>query len=151
MEAALKASETGHLVFSTLHTNDAVQTINRIVNMFEESNRYLIRKQLSETLRATIAQKLVYSEQAQKRFPACEIMVVTSTIKDYINKDNTDEIYELLHDNTVDNMISMNTSLAILTDKGYISQEEALHSSNDESELEKVFRGVYQGTKAYYE
>ena len=48
-------------------------------------------------------------------------------------------------------MISMNTSLAILTDKGYISQEEALHSSNDEAELEKVFRGVYQGTKAYYE
>lgn len=151
MEAALKASETGHLVFSTLHTNDAVQTINRIVNMFDESNRYLIRKQLSETLRATIAQKLVFSEQLQKRFPACEIMVVTSTIKDYINKDNNDEIYELLRDNTVDNMISMNMSLAILTEKGCISQEEALHSSNDESELEKIFRGVYQGTKAYYE
>ena len=151
MEAALKASETGHLVLSTLHTNDAVQTINRIVNMFEESNRYLIRKQLSETLRATIAQKLIYSEKEQKRFPACEIMVVTSTIKDYINKDNTDEIYELLSDNTIDNMISMNTSLAILTDKGLITQEEALENSNDEPELEKMFRGVYQGTKAYYE
>lgn len=151
MEAALKASETGHLVFSTLHTNDAVQTINRIVNMFEESNRYLIRKQLSETLRATIAQKLVYSEKEDKRFPACEIMVVTSTIKDYINKDNTEEIYELLGDNTIDDMISMNTSLAILTDKGLISQEEALENSNDEQELEKIFRGVYQGTKAYYE
>ena len=48
-------------------------------------------------------------------------------------------------------MISMNTSLAILTDKGHISQEEALANSNDETELEKVFRGVYQGTKAYYE
>lgn len=151
MEAALKASETGHLVFSTLHTNDAVQTINRIVNMFDESNRYLIRKQLSETLRATIAQKLVYSEKEDKRFPACEIMVVTSTIKDYINKENTEEIYSLLSDNTVDDMISMNTSLAILTDKGLISQEEALENSNDEQELEKIFRGVYQGTKAYYE
>ena len=151
MEAALKASETGHLVLSTLHTNDAVQTINRIVNMFDESNRYLIRKQLSETLRATIAQKLVYSEQAKKRFPACEIMVVTSTIKDYINKDNTEEIYELLRDNTIDNMISLNSSLAMLTDRGCISQSEALENSNDESELEKIFRGVYQGTKAYYE
>ena len=151
MEAALKASKTGHLVLSTLHTNDAVQTINRIVNMFEESNRYLIRKQLAETLRATIAQKLVYSEQANKRFPACEIMVVTSTIKDYITKDNTEEIYELLRDNTVDDMISMNTSLAVLTDKGCITQEEALKNSNDEPELEKIFRGVYQGTKAYYE
>lgn len=151
MEAALKASETGHLVLSTLHTNDAVQTINRIVNMFEESNRHLIRKQLAETLRATVAQKLVYSESEQKRFPACEIMVVTSTIKDYITKDNTDDIYGLLNDNSVDEMISMNMSLALLVDKGYISQEEALHNSNDEPELEKVFRGVYQGTKAYYE
>ena len=151
MEAALKASETGHLVLSTLHTNDAVQTINRIVNMFEESNRFLIRRQLAETLRATIAQKLVYSEQEQKRYPACEIMVVTSTIKDYINKDNTEEIYELLRDNTVDNMISMNSSLAMLNERGFISEEEALEASNDELELEKMFRGVYQGTKAYYE
>ena len=151
MEAALKASETGHLVLSTLHTNDAVQTINRIVNMFDESNRFIVRKQLSETLRATIAQKLVYSESAKKRFPACEIMVVTSTIKDYIIKDNSEEIYSLLRDNTVDNMVSMNTSLALLTDKGCISEEEALNNSNDEAELEKMFRGVYQGTKAYYE
>ena len=144
MEAALKASETGHLVLSTLHTNDAVQTINRIVNMFDESNRAIIRRQLAETLRATIAQKLVYSEQECKRYPACEIMVVTSTIKDYITKDNTEEIYELLRDNTIDNMISMNTSLALLTEKGCISEEEALGSSNDEAELEKMFRGVYQ-------
>ena len=151
MEAALKASETGHLVLSTLHTNDAVQTINRIVNMFDESNRFIIRRQLSETLRATIAQKLIYSEHDNKRYPACEIMVVTSTIKDYITKDNTEEIYELLRDNTIDNMISMNSSLAALTEYGYISEEDALSNSNDEAELEKMFRGVYQGTKAYYE
>ena len=78
-------------------------------------------------------------------------MVVTPTIKDYINKDNTDEIYELLRDNTIDNMVSMNASLALLTDKGYITQQEALENSNDEPELEKIFRGVFQGTKAYYE
>lgn len=151
MSAALKASETGHLVLSTLHTNDAVQTINRIVNMFEESNRAIIRKQLSDTLRATIAQKLVYSEQADKRYPACEIMVVTPTIKDYISKDRTDEIYELLKDNTIDNMISMNKSLALLKEKGLISEEEALANSGDVQELEKMFRGFYQGTKNYYE
>ena len=67
MAAALKAAETGHLVFATLHTNDAVQTINRIINMFEEHNRFLIRKQLAETLRATIAQKLIYSKKQKKR------------------------------------------------------------------------------------
>lgn len=151
MAAALKASETGHLVFSTLHTNDAVQTINRIINMFDESNRDIIRKQLAETLRATIAQKLVYSSEKQKRYPACEIMVVTPTIKDYINKDNCDAIYELMDDNSADDMISMNSSLAALVANNLISEEEALENSNDPNELEKIFRGVYQGTKAYYE
>lgn len=151
MAAALKASETGHLVLSTLHTNDAVQTINRIINMFDESNRHIARRQLADTLRATIAQKLVYSEEHKKRFPACEIMVVTSTIKDYIYKDNCDAIYELLDDTSVDDMVSMNTSLASLVANNLISQEEALEHSNDKNELEKIFRGVYQGTKAYYE
>lgn len=151
MAAALKAAETGHLVLSTLHTNDAVQTINRVVNMFDEANRHLIRRQLSETLRATIAQKLVYSEKLQKRFPACEIMVVTSTIKDYLIKDNTEKIYDTLRENTLDDMITMNSSLATLANKEFISQEEAINSSNDVPELEKIFRGVYLGTKAYYE
>ena len=151
MAAALKAAETGHLVFSTLHTNDAVQTINRIVNMFEESNRFLVRKQLAETLRATIAQKLVYSKNNDLRYPACEIMVVTSTIRDYIYKDNLDEIYALLTDNNIDEMVSMNMSLLKLVSEGKLTEEEALNVSNDENELEKMFRGVYQGTKNIYE
>lgn len=151
MSAALKAAETGHLVLSTLHTNDAVQTINRIVNMFDESNRFLARKQLAETLRATIAQKLVYSEQNDKRYPACEIMVVTPTIKDYIAKDKPDEIYELLASNNIDDMMSMNTSLLKLVSQNKLSEAEALEASNDTNELEKMFRGVYQGTKNYYE
>lgn len=151
MEAALKAAETGHLVFSTLHTNDAVQTINRIINMFEESNRPFIRKQLAETLRATIAQKLVYSGEKETRYPACEIMVVTSTIKDYIIKDNTDEIYKLLQENNYDEMISMNNSLLSLCERGLISEEEALEASNDKGELETLFRGAYRGTKSYYD
>lgn len=151
MAAALKASETGHLVLSTLHTNDAVQTINRIVNMFDESHREIARTQLAETLRATIAQKLVYSEKNQKRYPACEIMVVTPTIKDYLKKDNSDEIYELIRENTFDDMISMNLSLLKLVSNDLISEEEALQASVDTNELEKMFRGVYQGTRAYYE
>ena len=151
MSAALKASETGHLVLSTLHTNDSVQTINRIINMFEESVRDFVRKQLSETLRATIAQKLIYSNVNQKRYPACEIMVVTPTIKDYITKDNTDEIYNILRDTTIDNMMSMNCSLANLATTGLIEKEVALENSNDVGELEQIFRGVYRGTKSYYE
>jgi Tfp pilus assembly pilus retraction ATPase PilT len=119
--------------------------------MFDESNRDLVRKQLAETLRVTIAQKLVYSAEKQRRYPACEIMVVTPTIKDYIHKNNTDEIYSLLQENNIDDMISMNGSLVSLVSHGLISREEAVKNSNDENELEKMFRGVYQGTKAYYE
>lgn len=151
MAAALKASETGHLVLTTLHTNDAVQTINRIVDMFEESNRPIIRKQLAEVLRATVAQKLIYSEANKMRYPACEVMVVTPTIKDYINKDNLDEIYSLLRENNIDDMISLNSSLAELVNFGLISEEEAIENSNDAPELKQLFRGVYQGTKSYYE
>lgn len=151
MAAALKAAETGHLVLSTLHTNDAVQTINRIVNLFNESDRELARKQLAETLRATIAQKLVYSSAKDKRFPVCEIMVVTSTIKDYIAKDMPDEIYTLLAENNIDDMVSMNSSLLSHVSRGHLSEEEALNASNDKNELEKMFRGVYQGSKNYYE
>ena len=119
--------------------------------MFDETNRHLIRRQLSETLRATIAQKLVYSERLQKRFPACEIMAVTSTIKDYLVKDNIEKIYDILRENTIDDMVTMNTSLATLVKGEFISQQEAINSSNDVPELEKIFRGVYLGTKAYYE
>lgn len=143
MEIALKAAETGHLVLATLHTNDAVQSINRIINMFDESNRDLVRKQVAETLRATVAQQLVYSEKDQKRYPACEIMVVTSTIKDYIIKDNLEEIYELVAHNTTDGMISMNGSLAQLVEQDKISQDEAMEASTDPDELSKVFRGAY--------
>ncbi|MCQ2753685.1 MAG: PilT/PilU family type 4a pilus ATPase [bacterium] len=151
MEAALKASETGHLVFSTLHTSDAVQTINRVINMFDEQSRNTIRKQLADTLRATVAQKLIYSEKKQERYPACEVMVVTSTIRDYIIKNNTEEIYKLLGDTSVDNMFSLNKSLADLVVNNYISEKEALENSNDPGELEKIFRGVFQGTKSYYD
>lgn len=151
MDAALKAAETGHLVLSTLHTNDAVQTINRIINMFEESNRPLIRKQLAETLRATIAQKLLYSEEKQRRYPACEIMLVTPTIKDYIIKDNNEEIYKLLQQNNYDDMISMNQSLSTLVERGLVNEAEAIEASNDKEELQSLFNGVYRGTKNYYE
>ena len=80
---ALTAAETGHLVFATMHTNDAIQTIYRIVNMYEPEDRDSVRRQLAQTLRGTIAQKLVKKAVGNGRYPACEILVVTPTIKDF--------------------------------------------------------------------
>lgn len=143
MDAALKAAETGHLVLATLHTNDAIQTVNRIVNLFDESNRALARKRVAETLRAVVAQKLVYSHEKNKRFPACEIMIVTPTIKDYILKSETEEIYRLISNNASEGMTSLNQSLALLVKEGLISNEEAMNTSSEQNELSKMLRGVY--------
>ena len=143
ISAALKAAETGHLVFSTLHTNDAVQTINRVVNMFDIADRDNMRCQFAEVLRGTIAQKLVYSKEHDRRFAAQEVLVSTSTVRDYIVKDSIEKIYDLLAEGGVNNMISMNKSLLTLVEKKKISKEEALGASNDPDALAKIFRGAY--------
>ena len=143
MDAALKAAETGHLVLATLHTNDAIQTVNRIVNLFDESNRELARRRVAETLRAVVSQKLVYSKEKDKRYPACEIMIVTPTIKDYILKQETEEIYRLISSNASEGMTSLNQSLSELVKAGLISSDEAMVASNEKNEMSKMLRGVY--------
>ena len=80
------------------------------------------------------------SEQARAEFT-----------RDYIIKDNTDAIYQLLLEPNIDDMISMNGSLALLVERGFITKEEALLATNDKNELETILRGAYQGSKSYYE
>lgn len=154
--SALKASETGHLVFATLHTNDAVQTINRIVNMFEPSDRNYIRTQLASTLRGTISQKLVNGKDENEdkegkktkgRYPACEVLVVTPTVKDFIIKDEVEQIYDLVRKGSFNDMITMNMSLFKLIENNIITKEEALEKSDNKVELQQMIKGVYHGTK----
>lgn len=147
VEAALKAAETGHLVFATLHTNDAVQTINRIVNMFEPQNREFVRSQVASILRGTIAQKLVNCKKGEGRYPACEILVATPTIKDFIIKDQLEQIYDLVKKGSFNDMLTLNMSLYKLFEKEIITQEEALANSDTKNELQQMFKGVYHGTK----
>ena len=130
-----------------MHTNDAVQTIYRIINMYNPEDRDTVRRQLAQTLRGTIAQKLVKKATAKGRYPACEIMVVTPTVKDFIVKDQIEEIYDMLKKGSFNDMISMNESLFNLVEAGAISKETALEASDDKMELEQFFRGVYRGTK----
>lgn len=146
MQSALKASETGHLVFATMHTNDAIQTINRIINFFEPKDRDFVRKQIAETLRGTIAQKLIPKQDGKGRIPACEVLVVTSTVKDFIIKDELEQIYALVKKGSFNDMITLNMSLYNLIQRDLISKENALYHSDNKVELEQYIRGVYHGT-----
>ena len=146
VSAALKAAETGHLVFATIHTNGAFQTVNRIVNMFEPSDRDFIRSQLAQVLKGTVSQNLVPTIENKTRVPACEVLVVTPTVKDYLIKDNLEEVYELVKKGAFDNMLTMNTSLYRLYEENFISEETALNYSDNKIELQQMFRGVYHGT-----
>lgn len=144
--SALKAAETGHLVFATIHTNDAIQTVNRIVNMFEPSDREFVRSQLAQVLRGTVSQKLLPLINETGRRPACEVLVVTPTVKDFIEKDKLDEIYELVKKGSFNNMITMNASLYRLYEQELITEETALAYSDNKNELMQMFRGVFHGT-----
>lgn len=144
--SALKAAETGHLVFSTLHTIDAVQTVNRIINSFEPHEREPIKLQLADSLRGTIAQKLVKRADGGGRVPASEILVCTPAVRDYIIKDELENVYELIKQGNFDDMITMNMSLHRLVKTELITQEEALAASDNKNELEQMLKGVYHGS-----
>jgi len=97
IDTAMKAAETGHLVVSTVHTENATQTISRLVSVFHEAEQEMIRIRLSETLRAIISQRLLPRADGQGRIVACEVMVVTGTIRDCIRDPNrTAEIPDLI-------------------------------------------------------
>jgi len=148
MSAALKAAETGHLVYATMHTNDAVQTVNRIINIYEPQDREFIRKQLSETLRATVSQRLLPRKDKEGRIPACEVLVVTPTVKDFIVKDKLEEVYDLVRKGSFNDMITLNMSIYELYMRGYISESTALTATDNKNELQQLMRGAYHGANS---
>ncbi len=145
--SALKAAETGHLVFSTLHTTDAVQTINRVINSFEPHERESIRSQLASVLRGTIAQKLLKKKDNKGRVPATEVLVVTPSAKDYIRRNEIDNIYNLVNEGNYNGMMSMNMSMLKLVKANLITPETAVANSNNPNEIKQMLQGVFHGSK----
>ena len=131
---AMSAAETGHLVFSTLHTNSASQTIDRIVDSFEPAQQGQIVSQLASTLVAIISQRLV-PRVAGGRVPALEIMIVNSAIKNLIRERKFYEIDLVIETSLQDGMVSLNRSLARLVRDKEISLEVAETYSLNPSEL----------------
>ena len=115
--------------------------------MFDPSDRDNVRNQLASLVRGTISQKLLPLKDGSGRRPACEVLVVTSTVKDFIEKDELDNIYDLVKKGAFNSMITMNMSLYNLYANGYISEEVALEFSDDRNELIQMIKGVYSGAQ----
>jgi twitching motility protein PilT len=126
----LTAAETGHLVLSTLHTNDASQAVSRILDSFPLGNQPQIRQQLSLALLAVVAQQLVPSLQTghgmPARYPVVEILMATSGVRNLIRRGEDHQIYSSISTGRQDGMISMEQSLAEMVRSGKIHRDVAL-------------------------
>jgi twitching motility protein PilT len=126
MATALTAAETGHLVLSTLHTNDAIQAVSRILDAFPAANQPQVRQQLSLALAAVIAQQLVPGVDGVMRWPATEIMIATDAVRALIRKGDDHQLRSQISVGRADGMMTMEQSLAELVRAGRITRETAL-------------------------
>tara|TARA_R110002072_G_scaffold288917_1_gene455544 strand:+ start:231368 stop:232495 length:1128 start_codon:yes stop_codon:yes gene_type:complete len=138
IEAALTIAETGHLVFGTLHTNSAVQTINRVVNVFPSDEQEQIRTLLSFVLQGIVAQQLVPKTFEAGRVAAMEILRPTPAIRNLIREDKIHQLYSQMQiGQEKTGMVTMNQSLRRFVDNGLIDGDTAMSYSNNPEELAK--------------
>ena len=123
---AITAAETGHLVFATLHTNSAAQTIDRIVDVFPAHQQNQIRTQLAATLRAVIAQVLLRRKDGSGRVAAFEIMLNNMAVRNLIKEGKSNQIENAIQTGKQDSMQTMADSIKVLLKQGLISLEEAM-------------------------
>ncbi|SHF42639.1 twitching motility protein PilT [Caldanaerobius fijiensis DSM 17918] len=136
---ALEAARTGHLVLSTLHTNTAAETIDRIINVFPPEQQNNIRTDLAEVLQGVISQQLLRRKEGNGRVLAAEILVVTPPIKSFIRDGKTHQINNAIQTGRDEGMILMAKSLSELIKRGLITMEAAKEKISDEKMLERYF------------
>jgi twitching motility protein PilT len=140
MNIALKAASTGHLVMGTLHTNSAVKTIERIMGMFPPAEQPAMRVSLAESLVGIIAQGLCKTTDG-KRAAYHDILIATDAIKEYIVKNEMEEIVQVMMKSEFDGMMTMNKALFNLYQEGRITEEIALEMSPTPNEMAQFLRG----------
>jgi twitching motility protein PilT len=146
MELAMHAAETGHLVFSTLHTNDAKQTIDRIIDTFPADSAHQIRAMLALTLHSVISQRLVKRADGKGRTAAVEVMINSPNIRDLIAEGKTTQIEKAIASSgDFYQMQSFNQSLFKLTQDGTIEWDEALACSTNPNDLKLMLKGIGSG------
>ncbi len=137
ISTAVTAGETGHLVFSTLHTNSAAQTIDRIIDSFPGSQQDQIRSQLSSSLNGIFSQRLI-PRISGGLIPAYELLINNSAVANLIREKRTHEINTVIETSSQEGMVDMNRSLADLVARGEISIENAYHFSFNPKNLERL-------------
>jgi tetratricopeptide (TPR) repeat protein len=142
VRAAVSAAETGHMVFSTLHTMDAVQTLDRILDFFPSEQQPQIRQQLSVALKAVISQRRVRRADGTGRIPAAEVMVVTPVIKSMILENRFKNIGQYIKDGESSGMMTFDQCLVKLYKAGKITKETALESASSPAEVELAMKGI---------
>ncbi|HTA76393.1 MAG TPA: PilT/PilU family type 4a pilus ATPase [bacterium] len=143
VSAAISAAETGHLVLSTLHTMDTTQTIERILDFFPPEQQNQIRIQLSNTLRAVISQRLVTKAGGVGVVPACEIMIVTPTIKSLIAEGKISSIRQFIAEgNSQYGMQTFDQSLIALVRGNFITKESAMEQASSPNEIDLGLKGI---------
>ncbi|MEK7813259.1 MAG: type IV pilus twitching motility protein PilT [Candidatus Desantisbacteria bacterium] len=141
---AISAAETGHLVLSTLHTNDATQTVDRIIDIFPSNKQQQVRIQLSMTLLGVVSQRLLKRADGNGRVAAVEIMINNPLIKDIIEKGNTSGIRKVIESSgTYWKMQTLTQSVADLINTGAITMEEGLSAVPNADELRLALKGTY--------
>jgi twitching motility protein PilT len=128
---ALTAAETGHLVLGTLHTNNAIPTINRIVGVFPADQQEQVRSMVSESLRAVVSQRLVPTADGSRRVPALEVLMMTRSIGNLLRENKTFQIFSQLQMGGAQGMCLLDDSLNALVADGTITREEALRQAYD--------------------
>lgn len=140
MNVALQASETGHLVFSTVHTASASETLDRIINLFPPHDKPQLCMRMANSMRGIVSQKLLPRVDAEGRVAAVEIMIATPTIAKLIEEGRAGNIYSAIQEGNFWGMQTMNQCLVKYFRAGIISEEDALSAAGNATELKQMLR-----------
>lgn len=144
ISAALTIAETGHLVFATLHTNSAAQTIDRIIGVFPDHEQEQVRQQLGAVLEGVVSQRLVQTLQGG-RVPAIEMMIANPAVRTMIRENKTHLLDNLIQTSSSQGMVLLESYLAALIKQGKISFEAAMQHSIRPAELTRLVKGANRG------
>ncbi|GEM_PF-426192 len=139
---AMNLAETGHLVLSTIHSSNTLQTLERFVSMFPREMHEELHLRLSMSLVGIISQRLVKTVDGQERYPALEVLITTPRIKDLIRKGEITSIREVIATSRNFGMVTFDQSLFDLWKQGTISEEEALNNADSPNNLQLMMKGI---------